>query len=166
MEIIRNAIVISLMSIVAYGFVVAHHDPSKPSTNSTMIQEEGVIVVISSDKKSINAFSIERNQWSQLKFDAELTPEATPVLYKGMVALKNREYIYGYSAKIGAWDKIKVEDESESQPILGNDCIHVKTPNTLYVFGLNSVYWTAVNLTTGDVLQSGETAAEQPGAAK
>lgn len=85
MDIIRNVSVISLMSIVAYGFLVAHHDPSKTSTDST---------------------------------------------------------------------------------ILGNDCIHVKAPNTLDVFGLNSAYWTAVKLATGDVLQIGETAAEQADAAK
>jgi hypothetical protein len=160
MDVIRNVIVMSLMSIVAYGFVVVHKDASKPSANSVVLQEEGLIVVVSGDKKCISAFSIERNLWSKLEFDTELSAEATPVLYKGMVAIKNREYIYGYSAKKGAWDKIKVESESESQPILGNDCIHVKTKNALYVFGINSVYWTAVNLTTGDSLKIGEASVE------
>lgn len=166
MDIIRNVIVMSLMSIVAYGFVVAHNDVAEPSADATMLQDEEVIVLISSDKKCVNAFSIERNHWSQLKFDTELTPEATPILYKGMVALKNSEYIYGYSAKVGAWDKIKVEGESESQPMLGKDYIQVKTQNAVYVFGLNSFCWTAVNLTTGDVLKIGESAANQTGATK
>lgn len=158
MEIIRSAIVMSLMSFVAYGFFVDHNDTAKPSADSTLIQEEGVIVVVSSDRKCISAFSIERSQWSQLKFDAELTPEATPILYKGLVTLKNRGYVYGYSAKMGAWDRLKVEDESVSQPVAGTDCIHLKTKEALYVFGVNSVYWTAVNLTTGDTIQIGKTA--------
>lgn len=166
MDVIRNVIVMSLMSIVAYGFFVVHNDASQPSADSTLLQEEGVIVVVSSDKKCISAFSIERNLWRKLEFDTELTPEAIPVLYKGMVALKNGEYIYGYSAKVGAWDKIKVESESETQPILGNDCIHVKTKDALYVFGINSVYWTAVNLTTGDLLKIEEAAEEQAGSTK
>lgn len=161
MDIIRSAIVMSLMSVVVYGFFVAHNDTAKPSADSTLIQEEGVIVVVSSDKKCINAFSIERSQWSQLKFDAELTPEATPILYKGLVTLKNRGYVYGYSAKMGAWDRLKIEDESVSQPVVGTDCIHLKTNDALYVFGVNSVYWTAVNLKTGDALQIGK-AAEVP----
>lgn len=161
MEIIRSAIVMSLMSFVAYGFFVVHNDTAKPSADSTLIQEEGVIVVVSSDRKCISAFSIERSQWSQLKFDAELTPEATPILYKGLVTLKNRGYVYGYSAKMGAWDRLKIEDESVSQPVVGTDCIHLKTKEALYVFGVNSVCWTAVNLTTGDTLQIGK-AADDP----
>lgn len=158
MEVIRSVIVMSLMSVVAYGFLIAHNDTAKTSADSTLIQEEGVIVVVSSDRKCISTFSIERSRWSQLKLDAELTPEATPILYNGLVTLKNRGYVYGYSAKMGAWDRLKVEDEGVSEPVVGTDCIHLKTKEALYVFGINSVYWTAVNLTTGDTLQIGKAA--------
>lgn len=165
MTILRNLIVCGLMSFLAYAVVLAQDYPQKDSPEATWIQNDRLFVVVPRNQKCVTIFSIERNEWSKIEFDIELAPQAKPIVYEDMVALKNGRYIFAYSAKTGTWDKLTLEGESEAVPTLTKDCIHVRHKDTFYVFGIHSTSWTAVSLVTGDRVDIPKKPQDNPNAA-
>lgn len=152
------------VALLSVPFAIAQENQHSDLDEPTWIQDGRVIVVVSANRKTVAAYSIERNVWNRITFDSPLSPTVKPTVSQGMVALKDGHVVYCFSAKTGAWDNVSLEMGSDAVPTVQSNCITLIDKSSFYVFGANSEAWSGVDLQTGNSLKIKRVSGEQDGA--
>ena len=109
-----------------------------------------IVVVIPSNRTSVNYYSPRQDRWTALKLDEPLDPKNRPSVAGELAAFHHRKSIFAYSAKTCSWDRLTLPDNVKPNFVMDGKTIKMTYGDSLFVFGENSHAWSGINLETGE----------------